>query len=175
MEPDFKKIYDDYSDRIYKFIYYKTYNREVAEDITSATFIKAIEKQDSYSKDKGHMGSWLFTIARNLTIDHFRKVKNHMDINDVWDLSTMEDVAVDVENKALLEELKVFLGDLKTAQREVIIMRIWMDMPYKEIARVMEKSESSLKMMFGRTIKILKNQMSETAFLTMILIPVLLR
>lgn len=84
-------------------------------------------------------------------------------------------MAVDAENRALLEELKGFLGNLKATQREVIIMRIWMDMPYKEIAKVLEKSESSLKMMFGRTIKILKNQMSETAFLTMILIPILIR
>lgn len=175
MQPDFTKIYDDYSDRIYRFIYYKTYNREIAEDIMSATFLKAIEKQNSYRSRKGDIGPWLFTIARNLTIDHYRKNRIHLNINDIWDLSTYEDVAVDTENRILLEELKEYLGKLKAAQREVIIMRIWMDMPYREIAGVLGKSESSLKMMFGRTIKLLKNQMSEKEFLTMILIPLVIQ
>ncbi|MDA3850205.1 MAG: sigma-70 family RNA polymerase sigma factor [Spirochaetaceae bacterium] len=175
MQPDFGKIYDDHATRIYRFIYYKTYNREAAEDITSETFLRAIEKEQSFDESKGSISSWLFAIARNLTTDYFRKKQLHLDIQDIWDLKSSDDVAVDVENQVQLEELRKILGSLKTLQREVIILRIWMDMPYKEIAQVLGKSEASLKMAFARTIKHLKEQMGPSAFLALLLAPLFIR
>lgn len=171
MTPDFGQIYDEYAERIYRFVYYKTYHRELAQDITSSVFLRAIEKQDQFSDKKGSMAGWLYTIARNLVTDHYRKEKDLLDIDDVWDLKSSDEVALDVENRAQMEELRTYLGELKAEQREVIILRIWMDLPYKEIAQTTGKSVASLKMSFARTVKHLKERMGESGFLALLMFP----
>ena len=57
MPLDFAKIYDDFSERIYRFGYYKTYNRDTAEDLTSSVFLRALEKQDRFSPERGSLSS----------------------------------------------------------------------------------------------------------------------
>ena len=175
MQPDFEQIYNEYSELIFRFLYYKTYNRETAEDITSGTFLRAIEKQDSFNPQKGNISSWLFAIARNLCTDYFRKNRKHLDIDDIWDLHSDDDFTVDAENKEQFNQLKQFLGQLSEVQRSVIIMRIWMEMPYKEIAEVLKKSEASLKMTFGRTIKHLREKMDDSVFMLLLFLPLFIK
>ena len=80
------RIYHRYVDGIYRFIYYKTYDKQTAEDLTSKTFLKAVEKIHTYDKNRGADSSWLYGIARNQVIDHFRINKQSVNIQDIWDL-----------------------------------------------------------------------------------------
>jgi len=156
----FADVYDNYAERIYQFIYYKTYHRETAEDLTSHTFLKAFENISRFDPEKGSMSAWLYQIARNLVIDHYRSKKSTVSVHDIWDLAGPDDVAVDVENKVRLEQIHTVIKKLPPEQREIIIMRVWQELPYKEIALILGKSEASLKMMYSRTIARLKEHVA---------------
>ncbi len=158
--PDFIDIYEKHFSQLYRFIYYKTYHKETAEDIASHVFLKAFENIDKYDSTKGAVSSWLYRIARNLVIDHYRTKHKTININDVWDLAGKDNVEIDVQNKEQLESIKEVLNTLPLSQRDIVIMRIWQDMPYKEIAEVIGKTEASCKMMFSRTITKIRETMS---------------
>jgi RNA polymerase sigma-70 factor, ECF subfamily len=154
----FGELYESYARRIFVFIYYKTHHRETAEDLTSKTFMKALEKISTFDSDKGSFNSWIYQIARNLVCDHYRSLKFTKDIEDVWDLSSSEDIARDIGNKDQLEEVRVGLQKLSPSQREIIILRVWEGLSYAEIAEAVGKSEAACKMDFGRGVKSLKKE-----------------
>jgi len=148
----FGVIYELYFERIYSFIFFKTLHKETAEDITSKTFIKAMDKIRSFDHSKGSFPSWLYAIARNSIIDHYRTRKSTGNIDDCWDLASGENIFEDFSNREQLEKIKSYLNKLKPHQRELVIMRIWQDLSYREISQITAKSEASLKMMFSRVM-----------------------
>lgn len=156
---DFSVLYYQYVGKIYKFIYYKVQHRETAEDMTSQTFIKALEKINGFSNERSSFSTWLYTIARNNVIDYYRAKKNDQDINDAWDFKDGTDIERDTDLKRKLEKVEVYLKELKPEQREIVMLRVWGDMSYKEIAEITGKSEGNAKMIFFRTIKDMKNKM----------------
>ena len=166
---NFGQLYDKYIKKIFNFIYYKTHHKETAEDLTSDTFIKALNKLDRFDENKGSFSTWIYQIARNTVIDFYRTEKNSVNVDDVWDLSTDEDILRDLDTAKKLEDVKEHLKTLKNEQREIVILRVWQGMSYKEISEAMGKSEASCKMAFSRTIKILKERMPLSVFLTMLL------
>lgn len=156
---NFVQLYDKYIKRIYDFIYFKTTHKETAEDLTSLTFIKALEKIKTFNADKGTFSAWLYQIARNTVIDFYRTKKEAIDIDDVWDLAGNENIERDIDAKAKLQAIEKYLAKLKSEQREIIIMRIWSELTYAEIAEVLGKSEASCKMSFSRAIAVLRKEM----------------
>lgn len=156
---EFIKIYDKYLKQIYNFIYYKTSHKETAEDLTSQTFLKALKKlTDFQEKEDASLSAWLFTIARNNVSDYYRSYKTTRDIDDVWDLATDEDIDSDLEFKERSLWLRKYLKDLKSNQREIIILRIFQDLSYQEISEIYGKSENACKMEFSRALKTLKEK-----------------
>lgn len=166
---EFGVLYDMYVKRIHDFVYFKTYHKETAEDLVSKTFMKALEKIKNYDEKIGTFSSWLYSIARNTVIDHYRTNKNTTDIEDVWDLSAEQDIEADMDAKENLVKVKTHLAKLSPEQRDIVIMRVWQEMSYAEIAEVLGKSEDSCKMMFSRTIAKLKKEMPVAAFVLFIL------
>ncbi|MFH1462436.1 MAG: RNA polymerase sigma factor [bacterium] len=162
---NFGYLYDKYVRSIYNFIYYKTHHKETAEDLTSQTFLKALDKISSFDKKKGSFFSWLYQIARNSVIDFYRTKKNCLNIEDVWDLSGNEDIERDLDAKKKLEEVQKYLKRLKPEQREIVILRVWEGMSYKEIAEVVEKTEENCKVMFSRVVQRLRKEMPLAVFL----------
>ena len=111
-KPDFINIYEKHFTHLYRFIYYKTYHKETAEDITSHVFLKAFENIDNYDSAKGAVSSWLYRIARNLVIDHYRTKHKTINLYDVWELAGTDNVEIDVQNKEQLESIKEVLNTL---------------------------------------------------------------
>ncbi|MDD5109740.1 MAG: sigma-70 family RNA polymerase sigma factor [Patescibacteria group bacterium] len=156
---DFHHLYDAYARRIYLFIYYRTYHKETAEDLTSEAFLKAFRGIGSFDAAKGTFGAWLYRIARNVVIDHYRTAHPTVDMESIWDLSTDDDVAQEVDVRQDLDRVRGYLKDLKPEQRSVIIMRVWDELSYQEIADITGKSVPSLKMMFSRAIAQLRRDL----------------
>ncbi len=156
----FIKLYDKYIDKIYKFIYYKTSHRETAEDLSSQTFLKAFKNLSDFRVQSGDFFSaWLYRIARNLVTDFYRSKKDLLEIFDIWDLTDDTDILRDIEFKEKSASLEKYLKKLNNEQREIIILKIFQEMSYKEISEIMGKSEEACKMSFSRTLKKLKTEM----------------
>ena len=166
----FADLYDVYVKKIYQFVYYKTHHKETAQDIVSDVFIKAMEKIHLYQSDKGKFSTWLFQIARNTVIDFYRAKKTTINIEDVWDLSDEIDIEKDEDMKLKIKIVEKYLKQLKPDQRELIIMRVWQDLSYKEIAQILGKTEASCKMSFSRAMTKLRQIMPAEAFLVFFLV-----
>jgi RNA polymerase sigma factor (sigma-70 family) len=163
----FEDVYDEYAERIYRFIYYKTYHRETAEDIMSQVFLKAYEKWETYDPAKGAVSSWLYAIAGNLVIDNFRKKKPDANVDDIWDLAGTDNVQLDAERKEQLEEIREGLAKLPAAQRNLVFLRVWENYSFREIAEITGSTEAGCKMQFYRAVKKLKTIMSVSIILAL--------
>jgi len=167
---DFVKLYDKYLKQIYSFIYYKTSHKETAEDLTSQTFFKALRYLDAFNFIKNSsFSAWLFTIARNSVTDHYRSSRLFKNIDDIWDLASSEDI---VQNFAIKEEsaqLLKYLKELDYKQREIVILRVFQDLSYREIAEITGRSESACKMDFSRALKKLKEKIPLEALILIML------
>ncbi len=152
----FGQLYDTYVKRIYDFIYYKTMHQQTAEDLTSDTFFKALRSINQFKDETGSFQAWLYRIARNTVIDHYRAKKTTVAIDDIWGLGSTADVEIDVDNKVLLEKIQSHLATLTTEQRDIVILRVWEGLSYKEIAAIVEKSPEACKVSFSRTVSKLR-------------------
>lgn len=161
----FGVLYDKYIKKIYDFIYYKTHHRETAEDLSSRVFMKALEKIDGFDLKRGTFQAWVYRIARNTVIDHYRAAKFEANIEDVWDLSSDYDLERDLDAKTKLEKVRKYLAKLKSTERDIVIMRVWQGLSHKEIAAAIGKSEAGVKMVFSRTMGKLRREMPLALFL----------
>lgn len=151
----FWELYDRYIDRIYKFIYIKTSSREIAEDIASEVFYKAMNSIGSFrSAEEGtSFKSWIYTIANNKVIDFYRTQKQVSDIEDCYDLWIHNDFSWDVDNKDKIDKVLAFIETLKVDQKEVVLLRVWEDLSYKEISEITGKSLDNCKKIVSRSLK----------------------
>jgi RNA polymerase sigma-70 factor (ECF subfamily) len=154
----FGVLYDRYLDKIYRFVYYKVYAKEVAEDITSEVFQKALEKIKSFDASKGTFSAWLYRIARNSVIDHYRKGKDDVSIEDTFDVGFDERTPETLDAIAALSKVSEYLETLTAKQREIIVLRVWEELSYQEIAAITGGSEDSVKMAFSRSIRELRDK-----------------
>lgn len=164
----FAELYDRHIRRIYDFIYYKTHHKQTAEDLTSETFLKALERIGQCDPDRP-FGPWLYTIARNTVIDHYRKARPTKDIDDIWDIASGEDIVSDSETRERVAELRELLKELPSVQRDIVILRVWQGLSYKEIAEVVGKSEDNCKVIYSRTLRSLRGNMSPALALFLLL------
>lgn len=130
--------------RIYGFIYSKIADRDTSNDIFQDTFIKVIKtlKSKSYNEE-GKFLPWVMRIAHNLIIDHFRKNKKmplFRETEEFSIFSVMSDDSPSIENKIISEQvefdIKRLIDELPTDQKEVLMMRMYQDMSFKEISDI---------------------------------------
>lgn len=155
---NFSPLYDFYIKPIYKFIYCKTNHQATAEDLTSTVFLKAIKGLKKFNIEKGFFSAWLYKIARNVIADHYRFRREESNLDEIWDLSGDEDQKKEYENKEKKNQLKEALLKLKPEQREIVILRIWQELSYQEIAQIVKKNENNIKMIFSRAVKKLSQE-----------------
>lgn len=165
----FVLLYDAYIEKIYNFIFFRTMHRELAEDITSQTFIKAYEKINSFDPTRGTFQAWIYQIARNLLIDEYRKRKPVENIDAYENLRSNTDLEAETQKQLDAEKVQKLLASLPEESQELVTMRLWDELPYAEIAAITGKTEGSLKMQFSRIISKLQEQAILIA-LTLILI-----
>lgn len=135
--------------RIFSYIYLITRNKTLTEDVFQETFFKVIQtlKKQQYNEE-GKFLPWILRIAKNLIIDHFRKVKKMPSIsfviNEEGEETSIFDIIPDnsssskdsLEAKHFKVKIRSIVNDLPRDQKEVVIMRTYYDMSFKEIAEV---------------------------------------
>ena len=130
--------------KIYGFIYSKISDRDLSDDIFQDTFIKVIKtlKSNSYNEE-GKFLPWVMRIAHNLIIDHFRRNKKmpmYRETEEFSIFSIMTDHSLSAENQMISEQvekdLKRLIEELPNDQKEVLVMRIYQDLSFKEISEL---------------------------------------
>ena len=128
--------------KIYGFIYSKVTDRDIADDIFQDTFIKVIKtlKSNSYNEE-GKFLPWVMRISHNLIVDHFRRNKKmpmYRETEEFSIFSIMTDNSPNIENRIITEQvesdLQRLIEELPDDQKEVLQMRIYQDLSFKEIA-----------------------------------------
>ncbi len=141
--------------RIYSFIYSKILNRDTTEDIFQDTFIKVINtlKRGKYNEE-GKFLPWVMRIAHNLMIDYFRKnsrMPKFKNTNEFDIFSVLSDNSLNAENQLINDQIhrdvKSLIQELPEDQKEVLVMRLYKDMSFKEIA---ETTNVSINTALGR-------------------------
>ena len=152
----FEILLTKYKPRIYSFIYSKIKDRDIADDVFQDTFIKVIQtlKKGAYNEE-GRFVSWVMRIAHNLIIDHFRR-QQRMPMYDTYDheqdvfyrlsepSKNIEDMIIDSQIKS---DITALMLELPENQYEVLKMRLFQDMSFKEIA---ERTNVSINTSLGR-------------------------
>jgi RNA polymerase sigma-70 factor (ECF subfamily) len=154
----FGALYDRYQPMIYRFVFVKVGRREDAEDITHQVFVAAWTNVRSY-KDLGHpFSSWLYQIARNQVIDHYRAKKQETSLEnmDPEYFVIPATAHFDVATKMEFEKVRVAIAKMKPDYQDVIVMRFIEDLPLKEVAKAMDRTEGAIKLMQHRAMKELK-------------------
>jgi RNA polymerase sigma-70 factor (ECF subfamily) len=152
-EADWDALYAEYLPLIYNFFRYRVPNPADAEDLTSETFERAWRARERYRRDLGAFGAWLFTIARNLAVDHYRLKRVELvsleAAADVAGGRTPEELSAGRSNADRLGRL---LARLPEREREVIAWKYGAELSNREIARVSGLTESNVGTILHRTI-----------------------
>jgi RNA polymerase sigma-70 factor, ECF subfamily len=164
----FGLIYDRYVDTVFRFIYFRVGNRQLAEDLTSDTFLRALKRIGSFTWQGRDLGAWLVTIARNLVADHFKSGRYRLEVTtgDVLDADredrgpegSPEAAVVDhITNVALLGAVK----QLNPEQQECIVLRFLQGFSVAETAQAMGKNEGAIKALQYRAVRALARLLPE--------------
>jgi len=157
----FSKIYDQYIEKIYRFIFLKVNSQEIAQDLCSETFLRGWE---SFKQNKiENPQAFLYRIARNLVTDFYREKGKARIISAEY--TQIIDPRQDLEEKTLLnsdlDTVKTALTNLKDEYQTVIIWHYLDDLPLPEIAKILDKSEKTTRVMLHRALKSLKNELKK--------------
>ena len=150
----FWELYEKYVDEIYKFIYLKTYDTDLSQDITSQVFFKVMDKIKLFKNDNdSNFRAWIYKIAYNLVIDNYKNTKEDISIDDTIEAIYKENFADNLDNKEKLKKIFTYFDTLNPKHKEVLILRIWDDLSFKEISVITKMTESNCKKIVSRTLQ----------------------
>jgi RNA polymerase sigma-70 factor (ECF subfamily) len=156
----FTTIYERYSAAIYRYIYFRVGEAELAEDLQAEVFLRMLEGMERYEDRGWPISAWLYRIAHDRTIDTMRRrrKRQHVPLEAWTGICEGPDSAVEV--RLVHEELKRMLDDLTDDQRQVIHLRFMADMSVQEVARRLGRTEGSVKALQHRGIQSLARRLS---------------
>ncbi|MCE5207368.1 MAG: sigma-70 family RNA polymerase sigma factor [Chloroflexi bacterium] len=153
----FGELYKLYVGQVFRYLYSRTGNVHEAEDITAQTFLTAFESFDKFRQDE-HFASWLFTIARNKAMDHFRQRKNISSFDEVDDIPVENDPLLDVIQSEQAAALSNLIWALPEEDRELLRLRFLAAMSFPEIAHFLHRNEEAVKKSIYRLLARLHSQ-----------------
>ena len=159
---EFSRIYDDCIAKIYRYIYLKVNSQDIAQDLSSETFLKGWQVFKDNSREIENPQAFLYQIARNLVIDYYREKDRSRTVST--EFVSLTDQAEDLHERAMsdseLEMVKASLAGLKDDYQEIIIWHYIDDYSIEEISKMMDKSEGAVRVMLHRALKSLKGKIN---------------
>jgi RNA polymerase sigma-70 factor (ECF subfamily) len=168
MNTVFQELYEKYHQDLFQFLFYMVRNREQAEDLVQEVYIKVLKAYDRF-EGKSSEKTWLFSIARHVAFDHFRKQKGWkqrlLETFD-WNTQQVQDHQPLPEEITLQnDEIKLMykcLDKVSVDQRAVIILRFMQSLSITETAQALDWTESKVKTTQHRALKTLKGIMEQS-------------
>ncbi len=159
----FDTLYRMYITPVYRYVYIRMRSKEDTEDIVQDTFLKAYQALPRYRDEKGSMLPYLFTIARNLLINHGKKKRPVGYLPEEIDRYPGEDLASkEATTRELSEDLVRAMDVLTGTEREVIELRFFGEQTYAEIAVILDKREDAIRQHVARALKTMKSKMGDS-------------
>ncbi|MEZ7891103.1 MAG: RNA polymerase sigma factor [Candidatus Wallbacteria bacterium] len=156
------RMYEEYFGRIYNYVFYRILHREYSEDIVSEIFLKVISNRDKFDSSKALFSTWIFTIANNCVIDHFRKNSRIVVFpSGAPALDTPVTVDFDGECEKILNNDRKLLYKALTLldekHRHVISLKYFSGLSNKEISEMTGINESTVSTICSRAISKLRS------------------
>lgn len=152
----FGQLYDHYVSGIFRFIYYRVGSRQLAEDLTSETFVRGLRAIQRFNWQGKDFGAWLTTIARNLVADHFKSSRSRLEIvtetipeGKTHAASPEHEVLALISNEILFEAVK----SLPAEQRDCILMRFMQGLSIAQTSAALGRSEGAVKQLQLRAVR----------------------
>jgi len=169
MDSVFHEIYEKYHQDVYQFIFYMVKDRELAEDLVQEVYIRVLKSYDKF-QGKSSIKTWMFSIARNVTIDHYRKQRKER-LKNFITLAKEENLDILRDERPIPEEIVLHndmvrllykcLDHCTIDQRTVLIARFIQELSIQETAEILGWSESKVKTTQHRALKTLKKSMKK--------------
>jgi RNA polymerase sigma-70 factor (ECF subfamily) len=155
----FSPLYEKYHEQIFRYIYQRIDDKEMAFDVTSQVFFKAIKNLDKYEFRGVPFGSWLYRIAKSELYQTFRDKTAKRAINiETVQLATFMDVFEDEENERNNKRLLKAIESLRETDVQLIEMRFFEQRPYREIGEMLSITENNAKVKTFRALDKLKQE-----------------
>lgn len=157
----FAEIYEQYFDRIYRYMVLRVGSLTEAEDLTQQVFLNALESISSYRWKGAPFAAWLFRIAHNQVIDHYRRFSKVQTTTLEMPVATHDPDPVDmVEQEMDIERIRKAIGCLTDLQQEVISLRFVGELSTAETAKIMGRKEGAVKALQHSALAALKRTLS---------------
>lgn len=156
----FNGLYERHVTRVYRYLLVRVGNVADAEDLTSQTFLVAMENLDKYRGERPFL-AWLFDIARHKVADKYRRQKPEAELEAANDLADADEVPdIIVSQKLQIEAVAQKLQTLSPDRAEVISLRLFGGLDIPEIARLMQKQEPAVRMLLHRGLQDLQARLN---------------
>ena len=165
-EEAFTELYKQFFPRVYKFIYSKTSNAELTDEIISKTFLKMFEKLSTYNPTRAAFSTWLFQIALNELKMYWRTMNYRGEHEDNWDedFNPVAPESEEPEKKILQAETEIKIREalkhLPERERKIIEMTYWLNYPPRKIAEVLDLKPNTVSVILKRAKESLKKYLS---------------
>jgi RNA polymerase sigma-70 factor, ECF subfamily len=161
----FGTLYDRYVDVVYRYVFFRVGDRDLAEDITSETFLRALRRICSVSYQGIDVGAWFITIARNIVFDHVKSSRYKLEVvtDDVaaagpapfagQSMTTVTGPEQLALSNATRDALLTCIAELGDDQRECIVLRFIQGLSLSETAQIMKRNEGAIKALQHRAVR----------------------
>jgi RNA polymerase sigma-70 factor (ECF subfamily) len=152
----FGDLYAAHLDRIYRYVYYRVGSTGEAEDLCEQVFLKAWEAIDRYEPRGTPFSAWLYRLAHNLVVDHYRARRPSMPLEEVEETEDPgHDLAATVEELLEADEVRVALRRLSPEHQQLVILRFVEGLSHAEVAQLLGKTEGATRVIQHRALQAL--------------------
>jgi len=158
-----EELYLLHFDRIYSYLHVSVGNRHDAEDLTTQTFLKMLEKIGTFKWQSAPFSAWLFRIAHNLAMDHFRARRRWQPEEEVPEQPGEEEPSAELEAMQTIgrESMLKLIDRLSPEQQQVLTLKFVFNLPNAEVASVLDKTEGAIKSLQHRALVSLQKQIAQ--------------
>jgi RNA polymerase sigma-70 factor (ECF subfamily) len=158
-----EELYLIHFDRIYSYLHVSVGNRHDAEDLTTQTFLKMLEKIGTFRWQSAPFSAWLFRIAHNLAMDHFRSRRRWQPEEDVPEPPGEEEPSAELTAMRTIgrESMLKLIEHLSPEQQQVLTLKFVFNLPNAEVAAILDKTEGAIKSLQHRALVSLQKQIAQ--------------
>jgi RNA polymerase sigma-70 factor, ECF subfamily len=160
-----EELYLIHFDRIYSYLHMSVGNRHDAEDLTTQTFLKMLEAIGRFRWQSAPFSAWLFRIAHNLAMDHFRAARRWQPEEEVPEPAGSEEVSAEDEAMRSIgrQSMLDLIENLSHEQQQVLTLKFVFNFPNGEVATILGKTEGAIKSLQHRALVSLQKQLARGA------------